>query len=152
MPDTVQYVYATIPAQYACLYHKLLVLLSDYGVDMLNDCSATCKGSNKNIVTCFNMFEAGVASYNLGLTSRANAIMTYINAEVNAIYRARGRECPKGEFKMFADEEGSTIAYATCNGDSVSFRVEDAPSTTSVTLVNTEDIENIQLTSEDLNE
>ena len=146
----IQYVYATIPARYACLYHKLLILLSDYGVDMLNDCSATCKGSNKNIITCFNMFEAGVASWNLGLTKRAETIMKYINAEVNAIYRSRGRECPKGEFKMFANENGTQVAFASCNGESVSFRVEDIPDKPNI--VSSDGILDAEITEEDLNE
>ena len=45
-----QYVYMTVPSKYVCVYHKLLVLMAQYGLDMLNDCSATCKGNNKNIV------------------------------------------------------------------------------------------------------
>lgn len=145
----VQYVYATIPARYACLYHKLLVLLSEFGVDMLNDCNATCKGSNKNIVTCFNMFNAGVAAYNLGETKKAEVIMKYINAQVNAIFRARGRECPKGEFKLAANPDASTIAYGTCNGDRVTFRVEDNPN---VRVVSANDFLDATLTGEDFNE
>lgn len=42
-----QYVYMTVPSKYVCVYHKLLVLMAQYGLDMLNDCSATCKGNNK---------------------------------------------------------------------------------------------------------
>ncbi len=42
-----QYVYMTVPSKYVCVYHKLLVLMAQYGLDMLNDCSATCKGNKK---------------------------------------------------------------------------------------------------------
>ena len=48
---TPEFVYMKIPAQYVCVYHKLLVMLADFGIDMLNDCSATCKGNNKNVIT-----------------------------------------------------------------------------------------------------
>ena len=41
-----QYVYITVPSKYVCVYHKLLVLMAQYGLDMLNDCSA--------ILTCFS--------------------------------------------------------------------------------------------------
>ena len=149
MPDT-NYVYAVIPARYACLYHKLLVLLADYGVDMLNDCSATCKGNNKNIITCWNMFEAGVAAYNLGLTSRAETLMKYVNAQVNIIYRSRGRECPKGEFKLFANEQGTQVAFVSCNGETSSIRIENIPEPPAT--ISRDGIINADITEEDLNE
>lgn len=125
--NEVQYVYAVIPARYVCLYHKLLVLLADYGVEMLNDCQATCKGSNKTVVTCFNMFNAGVAAYQLGETKKAEIIMKYINSQVNMIYSSRGRCASHGEFKLAATEDGTKTAYISCNGDTASFRIEDTP-------------------------
>ena len=36
---TPQYVYMTVPSKYVCVYHKLLVLMAQYGLDMLNDSS-----------------------------------------------------------------------------------------------------------------
>lgn len=41
------FVYMVIPAKYVCTYHKLLVMLADVGIEMLNDCTANCKGNNK---------------------------------------------------------------------------------------------------------
>lgn len=142
----VNYVYATIPARYVCLYHKLLVLLAEFGVDMLKDCAATCKGNNKTVVNCFNMFNAAVAAYQLGRTKDAEVLAKYINSQINAIFRARGHECPKGEFKIAASEDGSKTAYVTCNGDNATFRVED---TTKVNCVAKSGVLDIELTDED---
>ena len=45
-----EYVYVTIPAEYICVYHRILVMLADYGEDMLKDCKATCKDRNSNVI------------------------------------------------------------------------------------------------------
>ena len=81
-----QYVYMTVPSKYVCVYHKLLVLMAQYGLDMLNDCSATCKGNNKNIVTCWNMFQSAMAAYQLGQDKLAETLLKYIKGQLNIIY------------------------------------------------------------------
>lgn len=87
--DTVEinpeYVYMTIPADYVCVYNKILILLSEYGVEMLNDCQAGCTNRNKSIINCFNMFNAAVAARKLGQDSTANAIIKYVSAQLNII-------------------------------------------------------------------
>lgn len=60
-----EYVYMSIPAKYICTYHRILIMLADYGVEMLNDCGASCKDGNRQVINCFNMFNAAVAAYNL---------------------------------------------------------------------------------------
>ena len=52
------YVYMIIPADYACVYARLLVMLSDLGYEMLQDCAAGCKGSNKNIDYAISKIDA----------------------------------------------------------------------------------------------
>lgn len=81
------FVYMIVPAEYVCTYHKLLVLLSDFGIEMLNDCNAGCKGKNKNIVNCWNMFQTACAAYQIGNTRQANVIINYIKETINSIYR-----------------------------------------------------------------
>ena len=61
-----EYVYVTIPAEYICVYHRILVMLSDYGEDMLKDCKATCSDRNSGVIECFNMFNAAVAAKKTG--------------------------------------------------------------------------------------
>ena len=57
----VNYVYLTIPQDYICIYHKLLILMSNIGREIINDCSATCKGNNKIIIDCWNTFQSAIA-------------------------------------------------------------------------------------------
>ena len=33
-----EYVYVTIPADYICVYHRILVLLADFGAEMIHAC------------------------------------------------------------------------------------------------------------------
>ena len=40
------YIYLVVPAKYECVYSKLLVMMSDLGVDLLKDCASTCSGLN----------------------------------------------------------------------------------------------------------
>lgn len=61
-----RYIYCVIPEKYKCIYEKLLIKLSDLGIDILKDCGSTCRGVNKNIINCWNMFQAACAAYNLG--------------------------------------------------------------------------------------
>lgn len=39
----VNWLYCLIPAQYAYVYHKLLLAMADLGIDMLQDCKASCR-------------------------------------------------------------------------------------------------------------
>lgn len=112
------YVYMIIPANYACTYHKLLVMLADFGVDMLNDCSATCKGNNKNIINCWNMFQAACAAHQLGRDKEADVLINYINGQLKLIYSASDKEPYDGTTIFPIDEEGKLKAIVTC---------EDAP-------------------------
>lgn len=80
-----EYIYMTIPADYICTYHKILILLSEYGVNMLNDCQAGCTNQNKSIINCFNMFNAAVAARKLGQDKVAETIIKYVNGQLNII-------------------------------------------------------------------
>lgn len=82
---TPEYVYVTIPADYVCTYNKLLVLMSQLGVDMLNDCNASCTKRNKNVIDCFNMFNAAVAARKLGQDKIAETLLKYINAQIKLL-------------------------------------------------------------------
>lgn len=68
------------------LYNKLLLLYSKYGEEALKDCKATCNKVNKNIVTCWNMFNAACAAYKLEQFKKAELIFNYVDAQVNLIY------------------------------------------------------------------
>ena len=79
MSDLIQvepeYVYVTIPAEYICVYHRILAMLADYGEDMLKDCKVSCTDRNSNVIDCFNMFNAAVAARKLGKDKLAETLI-----------------------------------------------------------------------------
>lgn len=117
---TVEYVYMTIPADYVCVYHRILAMLADYGEDMLMDCKAACKDRNSNVIDCFNMFNAAVAARKLGKTKLAETIIKYVNAKVDQIYNTVDN-CPSMVYPI--DEHGELKAIVSCKDGSVSFEV-----------------------------
>lgn len=84
--NTEEYIYLTIPIQYTSTYKKIMIVLSEYGEDMLKDCKATCKDRNSNIIDCFNMFNSALAAYQLGKVKLADTIIKYIDAKLIQIY------------------------------------------------------------------
>lgn len=57
------YTYLDVPSKYNCVYKKLLIKLSDLGVDMIKDCTSTCKGINRQVINCWNMFQSACFQY-----------------------------------------------------------------------------------------
>lgn len=108
------YVYMIIPADYACVYARLLVMLSDLGYEMLQDCAAGCKGFNKNIISCWNMFQAACAAHSLNKTKEADTLIKYIKAQISNIYKGSGVSENLGSVTMPIDENGKLYAMVTC--------------------------------------
>lgn len=106
-----EYIYITIPADYICVYHRLLIMLSDYGEEMLKDCKATCKDRNSGIIECFNMFNAAVAARKLGKTSLAEVLIKYIKTKINQIYGGKDNST---SFVFPVDENGQLKAVVSC--------------------------------------
>lgn len=117
------YVYMIIPADYACVYARLLVMLSDLGYEMLQDCAAGCKGSNKNIISCWNMFQAACAAHSLNKTKEADTLIKYIKAQISNIYKDSGVSENLGSVTMPIDENGELYAMVTC-GSVPTFEVD----------------------------
>lgn len=76
------YIYLTVPEQYKCVYEKLLIKLSDLGIDIVKDCGATCRGINRSVINCWNMFQAACAAYTLGEEKKAHLLIHYINTQL----------------------------------------------------------------------
>lgn len=70
-------VYLVIPKEYADVYKELLKKISDVGYNILNDCKAICKG-NRNVISCWILFNSACAAYALGETKKANLMINYI--------------------------------------------------------------------------
>ena len=107
-----EYVYVTIPAEYICVYHRILAMLADYGEDMLKDCKASCTDRNSNVINCFNMFNAAVAARKLGKDKLAETLIKYIKAKINQMYRGVDNST---SFVFPVDENGQLKAFVSCN-------------------------------------
>lgn len=108
--NDIQFVYITIPKEYLCVYHKILVMLADYGIEMLDDCKASCTERNSGVIECFNMFNAAVAAYKLNNTSLANTLITYVKAKIEQIYKGR----VDTTFVFPLDEDNNIRSFVSC--------------------------------------
>lgn len=106
-----EYVYVTIPAEYICVYHRILAMLADYGEEMLKDCKAGCIDKNSGVIECFNMFNAAVAARKLSRTSLANTLILYIKEKINMIYKGKDNST---SFIFPIDENGRIKAFVSC--------------------------------------
>lgn len=73
------FIYLIVPYKYNCIYKKLLIKMSDLGIDIIKDCNTTCKGINREVINCWNMFNAACSAYTLGYGKEANLMINYIN-------------------------------------------------------------------------
>ena len=106
-----EYVYITIPAEYICVYHRILAMLADYGEDMLKDCKASCTDRNSGAIECFNMFNAAIAARKLGKDKLAETLIKYIKAKINQIYKGADNST---SFVFPVDENGQLKAFVSC--------------------------------------
>lgn len=118
---TPEYIYTTIPAEYVCVYHRILAMLADYGEEMLKDCKASCTDRNSGVIECKNMFDAAVAARALGQDKKATLIINYIKAKINQIYKGKDNST---SFVFPIDENGKLKAFVSCN-DRPRFWVND---------------------------
>ena len=114
-----EYVYVTIPAEYICVYHRILAMLADFGEEMLKDCKASCTDRNSNVIQCFNIFNAAVAARKLGKDKLAETLIKYIKAKINQIYQGNDNST---SFIFPVDETGQLKAFVSC-GERSEFRI-----------------------------
>ena len=107
-----EYIYVTVPAEYICVYHRILAMMADYGEEMLKDCKASCTNKNLDIIECFNMFNSAVAARKLKKDKLAETIIKYIKAKINQIYRDIDNST---SFVFPVDENGQLKAFISCN-------------------------------------
>ena len=110
--ERVKYVFVAIPREYVCVYHRILIMLADFGVDMIEDCKASCTSKSTSIIECFNTFNAAVAAYKLNQTSLANTLMNYVKTKINQIYRGDDNS---PSFTFPVDENGEIQAVVSCD-------------------------------------
>ena len=110
---TLEYIYVTIPADYVCVYHDIMQLLADYGIDMLKDCKASCTSRNSNVIECFNLFNAAVAARKLGNVKLANLLIKYIKAKICSLRDGSS----ESEFTLNIDGKGDIQVYVKCTDE-----------------------------------
>lgn len=112
-----EFLYLTIPADYICTYHKLLVYLADFGKDLLNDCSAACKGNNKTVIDCWNLFQSALACRTIGQDKQASLFIDYINKQLEQIYKGTDKKVFNGGNYYPITPDGKLKALYSCVGD-----------------------------------
>lgn len=74
----------TIPTTWLDVYNELLNYLANMGIDLLTECNASCKGSNKEYLACWNMFQVACAIYNNAgeETSETDTLLHFIRTKL----------------------------------------------------------------------
>lgn len=67
-----------IPDCYEELANILKEKISNYGVDLIKDCTASSTDYNKNLVSCWNMFQSACIAYNNKIYKQAKLLINYI--------------------------------------------------------------------------
>ena len=114
-----EYVYVCIPAEYVCVYHRILAMMADFGEEMLKDCKASCTDKNSGVIECFNMFNAAVAARKLNKLKLAETLIKYIKEKINMIYKGHNNST---SFVFPIDENGEIKAFVSC-GERVKFEI-----------------------------
>lgn len=109
--EEVEYVYITIPKEYVCIYTKILILFVDFGIDMLNDCKASCNDKNRKILDCYNMFLAAIAARKLNENKTAETLIKYVEKQIDLMY-SKKPPCPDLVYKV--TEDGKLLARVDC--------------------------------------
>lgn len=120
----VEYVYLTIPQEYVCIYHKLLVYLADFGENAIKDCKSSCESNNLYIIQCWNIFQSAIACHTLGLFDKANLFIKYIEAQLDLIYKGTDKEvyCRQSSVLPIS-EDGKLKARISCSNKNAKFFV-----------------------------
>lgn len=146
------YIYLVIPAEFECVYSKLLVRITDLGLDIVKDCSASCRGINRQLINCWNIFQAACTAYELGEVSKANFMINYIKAQLNITC---GNE-PEPEvisITGFAVNVSNVVGAQTINPSQATFTVNNGtnvkPNSLKIIYVNTNTVigNNLPVTS-----
>lgn len=120
---TPEYVYLTIPADWVCVYHKLLVYMADFGKTIVDDCTASCKGNGKNIISCWNLFQSAVACKTLGQDKQAEFFINYIKKQLEYLYGGSDKEIYNHSVPLNITEDGQLKAIVSC-GNETKFYVD----------------------------
>lgn len=111
-----KYSYLKIPIDYVCVYNKLAYCLYAYGIDIIKDCSASCKTNNKNIIELWNLFQLAIVCFEKNEIDKADYFIDYIKSNLDKIYNSIKIPNYKGANNYYIDEEGNKHTCIVCNG------------------------------------
>ena len=111
-----KYSYLKIPLDYICIYNKLAYCLYSYGIDIIKDCSASCKTNNKNIIELWNLFQLAIVCFEKNEIDKADYFIDYIKSNLDKIYNSIKIPNYKGANNYYIDEEGNKHTCIVCNG------------------------------------
>lgn len=119
-----EFLYLTIPADYLCIYHKLLVYLADFGKEMLDDCKASCRDNNKTVLDCWNLFQSAIACRSLGKDREAKLFIDYIEKQLDNVYRGTDAKVYNGTNYYAITKDGILKALCSCDNSNPKFFVD----------------------------
>lgn len=73
-----EWIFVKIPSVYQCIFAKLLDKMSTWGQELLDDCTASCAGNNRNILNSWNLLQSAALAYEYGDATKGNKIANYI--------------------------------------------------------------------------
>ena len=131
-----EYVYLTIPSEYICVYHKLLVALIDFGKDIqtnnctsynVNCCGNKCCANSKKradiTMACWNMFQCALANRQIGNIEQADIFIKNIDKLLIKLYSSTGKRKYNGTLNLSITPDGKLKTWCSC-GDNIKFIVD----------------------------
>lgn len=77
-----EFVYLRVPAIYQTVFENLLSKMAVWGQELLDDCTASCSGNNKNILNGWNLFQAAITAYDYGNKIQSDKIVNFISTSL----------------------------------------------------------------------
>ena len=107
--DNNKFVFLKVPVKWTDIYNKLLILMSNRGIDMIKDCNASCDGETKKLIECWNQFNAACAAYAIGQETEAKILIRILIDCMNKKYKTNYDE------EYYTDFNTDDLSYINCN-------------------------------------
>ena len=107
--DNNKFVFLKVPVKWTEIYNKLLILMSNRGIDMIKDCNASCDGETKKLIECWNQFNAACAAYAIGQETEAKILIRILIDCMNKKYKTNYDE------EYYTDFNINDLSYINCN-------------------------------------
>lgn len=107
--DNNKFVFLKVPVKWTEIYNKLLILMSNRGIDMIKDCNASCDGETKKLIECWNQFNAACAAYAIGQETEAKILIRILIDCMNKKYKTNYDE------EYYTDFNIDNLSYINCN-------------------------------------